>query len=79
MYFPAFSAHRRGLIYRFFGLATLREVIFEKVNLEQLQDEFRVEEKNTENDRNIEELPAKFRYGTYSSGRPSLIAMLMLM
>jgi hypothetical protein len=46
------------------GFATLREVVFEEVNLEQLQVEFRVEEKNTENDRNIEELPAKLRYRT---------------
>jgi hypothetical protein len=43
---------------------TLREVVFEEVNFEQLQVEFRVEEKNTENDRNIEELRAKLRFGT---------------
>jgi hypothetical protein len=31
--------------HRFLGFATLREVVFEEVNLGQLQDEFRVEEK----------------------------------
>jgi hypothetical protein len=36
------------VIYRFLGLATLREVVFEEVNLEQLQVEFRVEEKTPE-------------------------------
>jgi hypothetical protein len=41
-------AHQRGLIYRVLGLATLREVVFEEVNLEKLQVEFRVEEKNRE-------------------------------
>jgi hypothetical protein len=46
------------------GFATLREVVFQEVNLEQLQVEFRVEEKNTDNYRNIEELPAKLRFGT---------------
>jgi hypothetical protein len=33
-------AHQRGLIHRFLGFAALREVVFEEVNLEQLQVEF---------------------------------------
>jgi hypothetical protein len=34
------EAHRRGLNYHFLGFATLREVVFEEVNLDQLQVEF---------------------------------------
>jgi hypothetical protein len=34
-----------GLSIAFLGFATLREVVLEEVNLEQLQVEFRVEEK----------------------------------
>ena len=40
--------HRRGLIYRFLSFATLGEVVFKEVNLEQLQVEFGVEEKTPE-------------------------------
>jgi hypothetical protein len=46
------------------SFATLGEVVFKEVTLEELQVEFRVEEKNTGNDRNVEELPPKLRFGT---------------